>query len=70
MLFSWRAGVSWPTPQKKVEGDAIRERVCADVDSQLPLGAELKAWRQPHHHGPHRVLDLARGIHCREPIRA
>src|ERR1039457_4562334 len=55
---------------EEVEGDAIGERVCADVDGQLPLGAELQAWRQAHGQGANGSSIWARGIHCREPISA
>ena len=57
-------------PADEVERQAVGVGVRADVDGQLPLGAELQVQRQPHDQGPDRILDLLGGIHCRAPISA
>jgi hypothetical protein len=45
----------------EVEPDAAGGGLSADVDGQLPLGAELKIWRQARDQGPDRVIDLLAG---------
>ncbi len=54
----------------EVQRDPVREHPGADIDGQLPLGPELQVRRQPHEQGLHRVIEVARGIHCRAPISA
>ena len=45
----------------EVERQAVGVRVGADVDGQLPLGAEGQVQRQPHEQGLHRVLEVLAG---------
>jgi hypothetical protein len=45
----------------EVEAQAVGVRGRADIDGQLPLGAELKLQRQPHEQGLHRVGDVLAG---------
>ncbi len=42
----------------EVEAGAVGVRAGADVDGQLPLGAEPQARRQPHEPGPGRITDV------------
>ena len=48
-------------PAGKVERQAVRVRVGADIDRQLPLGPEPQVQRQPHDQGPDRVGDVLAG---------
>ena len=48
-------------PAVEVRPDPVGGGVRADVDGQLPLGAELQIQRQPHDQGLHRVGDVLAG---------
>jgi hypothetical protein len=48
-------------PAVEIRPDAVGGGVGADVDGQLPLGAEHKIGWQPHEQGLDRVLDLLAG---------
>ena len=48
-------------PAVEVRPDPVGGGVLADVDGQLPLGAEPQVQRQPHDQGLHRVLEVLAG---------
>ena len=52
------AGAVDLVPADEVQPDPVAERLRADIDGQLPFGAELQVWRQAHDQAAHRVIEL------------